>query len=420
MKAEHLEDGLTMRNATERDIPALLEHFKVVHGVVVVDQLRTMLERYPRFSWEDSFIIEDIESGKVVSCVILLQNSWVLNGIEFPSVEMEAVGTLESHRYRGLIRLLNERFDERAAQLQPVIMTIAGIPYFYRNFGYEFAARLGGGYPVNPSLMLKLKDGEEEPVTFELVDSGNFKEFLQFREKYLPSETWIRKIRPEDADYLIYETSSHDQEAFFFYLVKEKGKTVGVFFLARWEKRMDIVELYLDNHLHVDPVLRFALNRAQEWEGIPVRVAPPNQLGVREYVSARAQLTTMVIGRYAWYVKIPSISRFIETVSPLFPERLRSTEYHNFTGELTLTTYKEGFSITFEKGKFTGISVKEEREIGEYQLRIPMDSLTRLLMGYETLDELMNHEPDVQCAAPLRSLVRTLFPRLEAIVDPYY
>lgn len=297
MKPQDLGDGLTMRNACAEDIPALLEHFRVVHGEGVVDQLRAMLEHYPRFSWEDSFIIAKSQSGEVVSCALLVNNAWLLDGIQVPSVEMEAVGTLENYRHRGHTRLLNEEFERRVAQFHPVIQTVAGIPHFYRNFGYEYAAPLGGGYPVNPSLIPKLPDREKELVTFEMLDAKRFQEFLAYREKHLPRRTWIRKIRTDDAAYLIYEQTSIEQEAFFFYLIKERGKTVGVFYLARWENRLDIVELYLDDHQHADAVLRFAASRAQEWDGIPVRVTLPNQARIREYVNARTQVKD--VGRSA-------------------------------------------------------------------------------------------------------------------------
>jgi predicted N-acetyltransferase YhbS len=418
MKPQDLGDGLTMRNATAEDTHALLDHFRAVHGMGVVDQLRALLEHYPRFSWEDSFIIANSESGEVVSCVLLLQNAWLIDGIQVPSVEMEAVGTLEHYRYRGHTRLLNEEYERRANKLHPVIQTVAGIPHFYRNFGYEYAAPLGGGYQVNPSFIPKQHDSEKEPVTFEMVDTERFPEFLRFREKYVPRRTWTRKLRPEDATYLIYETTSHEQEAFYFYLVKEQGTPVGVFYLARWENRIDIVELYLDDHKHVDAVLGFAVSRAQEWNGIPVRVNLPNQAHVREYVRARTQVKE--INRYAWYIKIPSISRFIKTIGPLFSERLKDTEYRDFSGELTITTYKEGYSLSFERGMFNDIAEIEERNPGDYNLRIPIDSLTRLLMGYETLDELASHEPDVMCAPAQRPLVKALFPKLDAMVDPYY
>ena len=418
MKPEFLGDGLVMRNASRKDIPALLEHFKVVHGEGVVDQLRVLLERYPRFSWEDSFIVENPHSGEVVSCVILLQNAWALDGIEVPSVEMEAVGTLNSYRNRGHIRLLNERFEERATQHHPVIMAIAGIPNFYRNFGYEYAAYMEGGYTVNPNLIPKLPDGENEPVTFKMVTTRNFKQFLKYRELYLPWRTWIRKIQPENAAYLIYETTSPEQEAFYFYLVKEKEKTVGVFYLARWENKVDIVELYLDNHEHMDAVIRFALDRAQEWNEIPVRVSPPNQSRIREFASARTQAKETAA--YAWYVKIPSVPRFINTISPLFSDRVRNTEFQGFTGNLTIMNYREGFSLSFENGVFKGVREKGENDPKDYHLRIPTDSLTRLLMGYESLDELMTHEPDVQCVSFMRPFVRILFPKLQARIHPYY
>ena len=97
MKPEYLDDGLVMRNASKEDIPALLEHFRTVHGEGVVDQLRVLLEQYPRFSWEDSFIMENPNSGEVVSCVILLQNAWALDGRE----EREEEGTDEEAELRA-------------------------------------------------------------------------------------------------------------------------------------------------------------------------------------------------------------------------------------------------------------------------------------------------------------------------------
>ena len=418
MKPQDLGENLVMRNANKEDIPAILEHFRVVHGKYVLDELRAFLEHHPRFSWENSFIIANEESREVVSAIFLLENRWALDGIEISSVEMEAVGTIEAYRYRGHIRLLNDEYEKRVAQLQPVIQSIAGIPYFYRLFGYEYAADLGGGFPITPGFIPRLSEGQEEPVSIEQIDEKGFKEFLKYREKYLPNQTWYRPIQPEDAGYLMFETTSHDQEALFFYLVKEKGQTVGAFFLCRWEKRLDMVELYLDNYKHVDPVLRFAQGLAQGWDGIPVRVTPPHQAQVREYVSGRSQAKIKDI--YAWYVKIPSIPRFIETIGPLLSERMKNSEFQDYTGTLTLTTYKEGFTLSFQNGGFSGISEKSEKDPGDYQLKIPRHTLTRLLMGYETLDELASHEPDVGCAATMKPIVRVLFPKLKALVNPYY
>lgn len=418
MKPQNLSDGLVLRNATKKDLPAILEHFRIVHGLVIIDEMRALLEHNPRLSWEDTFIITTPESGEVVSCTILLQNAWTLDGIEVPTAEMEAVGTLESYRHRGHMRILNGEFERRVAELKPAIQVIAGIPNFYRNFGYEYAAHLGGGYFVAPDLIPRLKENEGEPVTFEQVDALSFPEFLRFREKYKPRRTWQRKIVPENAAYLLFEPTSIEQESFFFYLVKMKRKTVGVFFLAPWEGKLDILELYLDDHRHVDAVLRFATARAQEMNRLPVRVVPPNQARVREYVRALSRVQT--IWRYAWYVKIPFIPRFIEVIGPLFAERLKNTEFSRFTGDLTITNYKQGYTLSFDRGAFRAVGEKSAKNLNEYHLRMPGGALTRLLMGYETYDSLAGHEPDVMCSANMIPLVRALFPQLEAIVDPFW
>jgi len=423
MKPQEVSDGVVIRNASAEDIPALLEHFRIVHGPEVVDELRALLENYPRFSWDDSYIITHPNSGEVISCVILLQNAWTLGGIKFASVEMEAVGTLEQYRYQGHMRFLNDSFEKRAAELRPVIQAIAGIPNFYRNFGYEFAATMGGGYPIIPGVHPLHPEGEIESVTFEKVDDESFKEFLRFREAHLPSSirkrTWQRVIHPDDSAYLLFEPTSDEQEAFFFYLLKEQDKTVGIFYLSRWENKLDVVELYLHNCKYIDSILRFAQTKALEWGGLPVRVVPPNQAQVREYVQARLAFGTKTINRYAWYIKIPSIPRFIETIAPLFSDRLKQTEFHDFTGELKITDYKEGYTLTFNKGELKGIAKNEDKDPGKYNLRMPRGALTRLLMGYETFDSLASHEPDVMCSAEMKPIVRFLFPQLEANVDPF-
>lgn len=422
MRPQEISNGLILRNACAEDIPALLEHFRAVHGIGALDELRVMLEHYPRFTWEDSFVIVNPESGEIASCVILLQNSWTLEGIQFLTVEMEAVGTLEDYRYRGQIRLLNEAFENRVSEIQPAFQAIAGIPNFYRNFGYEFAANLGGGYSVAPASIPTLPEGEEEPVSFETVTSQNFNEFMQYRETHQArntwNRTWRRTLHPEDSAYLIFEPSSEEQESFYFYLLKEQNKIVGIFYLARWEKRIDVVELYLDNYRHLDAVLRFASKKSDEWSGIPFRVTPPNQAQVREYLRLRAQVKN--INRYAWYIKIPSIPRFIRIMGPLLSKRLNNTEFHEFTGELMITDYKRGYTLSFDSGEFKKITKATDKDPAMYHLRMPWGALTRLLMGYETFDSLASHEPDATCSSFMQPLVRLLFPQLEANVDPYY
>ncbi|NHI84082.1 MAG: GNAT family N-acetyltransferase [Candidatus Thorarchaeota archaeon] len=415
---KELEKNLILRNGKVKDLPAIIEHIRRVHGEEVIDLVRGMYEKNPRFEWKDVFLVEDKTSGEIAAHLILLKGSWTLDGIEFPSVQMEVVGTLDNYRGRGLIKKLNDEYEKRVKEISPTIMVIAGIPQFYKRFGYEFAAQLGGGIFVAPALIPKLSENEEERVSIKEVDIETFREFLEFREKRLPKSTWLQTLRVEDYEYHSMHVTDPAHEAMSFYLAKKRRKTVGCFFINRWESRIDVGELYLENHTLLVPILHYVNSKSKQWNGLPFRVIPPSQTQVEEFLYAITR--NSLAPRYAWYVKIPSLTRFFDNMGSILSERLLRTEWRGFTGELTFTNYKEGYGIMFGRGKFKALREIPDKKIESFDLRAPTPSLTRLLMGYETFDELSSHEPDVQCRFVMRPLVRALFPKLDAKVDPFY
>jgi predicted N-acetyltransferase YhbS len=418
MKPRTLEDGLVLRNARPEDVPAIVTHVRTVHGEEVVGGIKAMYESHPRMTWEDTFVVADDDSGAIVSSLVLLPGTWMLDGAPVPIVQMEAVGTLKEYRFRGLVNVLNTEFERRVKELQPALQVIAGIPYFYRNFGYEYASPLGGAYPILPGFIPKPPPEEEEQTKFVKVDSKTIGEYLSFRADHLPQGVWVKDIRPEDLDYYSFESSQPGTEAWYIYLVKAEEKTVGVFILSRWERRLDVIDLYLDTHLLLPTVLRFAQAEADRWAGLPLRIVPPNQPAVREYV--RLIAASELRHRYSWYVKIASLDRFFEAVSPVLSSRLEKSDYRDFTGDLKVTDYKRGFSLSFSEGKYAGMTSMSERDPGGYDLALSPGSLTRLLMGSETFDELESHEPDSRCRGSLLPIVRVLFPKVGATVDPFY
>ena len=418
MKPRVLEDGLVLRNATPEDVPAIITHVRTVHGEEVVGGIKAMYESHPRMSWEDTFVVADDDAGVIVSSLVLLPGTWRLDGVTVPVAQMEAVGTLKDYRHRGFINLLNQEFEKRIGEICPVIQVIAGIPHFYRNFGYDYAADLGGAYPVTPGMVPQLPKDEKEPVHIEAVDEKNLKEYLAYRNAHLPAGTWVKAIEPEDFQYYNFDVPDPKTEGWFFNIIRENDKVVGVFILSRWESRLDIVDFYLDTYSHADSVLRFALARSEGYAGQSVRVVPPNQEVLREFIQARTG--TAMRQRYAWYVKIPSVERFLKTIAPLVKTRLSASDYRDHEGELKVTDYRRGFAILIEKGSFAGIREVSERDPNAYDLRLSKSALTRLLMGYETIDELQTHEPDAICRATMLPLVRRMFPKIGATVDPFY
>jgi hypothetical protein len=56
-----------------------------------------------------------------------------------------------------------EEVHQWSAERGDMVQAITGIPYYYRQFGYEMGLELGGGRVGFEPLMPVLKEGEQEP-----------------------------------------------------------------------------------------------------------------------------------------------------------------------------------------------------------------------------------------------------------------
>src|ERR1041384_6111836 len=90
------------------------------------------------------------------------------------------VGTDDSYRNRGLIRALFEMVHERSEAEGDLVQGITGIPYFYRQFGYEFALDLEGGRRAPVSLIPKAKEGELEAFALRPATADDIPEITAF------------------------------------------------------------------------------------------------------------------------------------------------------------------------------------------------------------------------------------------------
>ncbi|MFW9921612.1 MAG: hypothetical protein ACFFED_18570, partial [Candidatus Thorarchaeota archaeon] len=329
-------------------------------------------------------------------------------------------GTREQYRHQGLVREINKAYDERAEEIKPVLQAVAGIPYFYRELDYEYAVPMESGFYIASSLIPNLPEGRNETISIRKTDSTSFPEWLDFRKNHLPRRTWLKGLGEEDFDYHSFDECKPRNEAFTFCLVEDSGEVVGVFYYM-WseEDYLEVGELYLLDCKYADGVLRHLKKLAASLGDVPFEIRPPNQPDLYEYLKARSR--SAPVGAYMWYVKIPSISRFLLTIKEHIHERLQHTEFDRYSGALTLTNYKEGFSLQFEDGHLVDIQSDSSKDYEEYyDLRLPKGPLTKLLMGCSTFDELKQYDPDVACKSVKRPLVRALFPKLKASIDPFY
>ena len=167
-----LGDGLILRRSPPADAEPLADFCGRIHSDDGPDKpdariaawTRDLLAKpHPTFHADDFTVIAEAATGRIVSTLNIIPQTWTYEGIPFGVGRPELVGTLPEYRNRGLVRIQFEEIHKWSAERGELVQAITGIPYYYRLFGYEMALDLSGrrfGYEVN---VPKLKDGETEP-----------------------------------------------------------------------------------------------------------------------------------------------------------------------------------------------------------------------------------------------------------------
>jgi len=147
-------NGLILRHATSTDVEDLVAFNAKIHSEAGPDKPDEkigawvhdlMTKPHPTTDINDFTIVEDTVSGKIVSSMNLIPQTWRYEGIEFEVGRPELVGTDPEYRKRGLVRAQFEVIHQWSAERGHKVQAITGIPYYYRQFGYEMGLALDGG-----------------------------------------------------------------------------------------------------------------------------------------------------------------------------------------------------------------------------------------------------------------------------------
>src|SRR5215216_5326473 len=100
---------------------------------------------HPTCDATDFTVIEDTTAGSIVSSTCLIGQKFSYEGEEFDAGLPELVGTHPDYRRRGLVREQFEVLHRLSGERGHLMQAIAGIPFYYRQFGYEMAVYMGEG-----------------------------------------------------------------------------------------------------------------------------------------------------------------------------------------------------------------------------------------------------------------------------------
>jgi len=355
---------------------------------------------HPTFSISDFTLVENINSGRIVSTVGLISQSWSYAGIQFKVGRPELVGTDPDYREKGLVRAQFEVIHQWSAERNEMVQGITGIPYYYRLFGYEMAMELGGGRvgykPLIPKLEAddepyRLRSAEDSDIPF-LVDLNT-----QTNQRYL-----VSCVRDENL--WQYELSGRNLQNVNYSMVKiiESHTEGAVGYVVhppyRWGAMMPLTSYEIKPGLSwasVTPtVIRYLQAVGEEY---PTEDGKEMNFGAFGFWLGSEHPVYHVIpdklprirAPYAWYLRVPDLPLFIRHIAAELEARLETSPMVGHTGELKLSFYESGLSLVFEAGCLVGTdkwNPLPDRHSGD--ACFPKLTFLQLVFGYRSLGEL--------------------------------
>jgi len=138
---------------TDEDIERISDFNKEIHrGEDLAGLVRSLIMNHPYGKRHYWLFIEQPRTKKIISSLALIP--WKINfdGEIIRAAELGFVGTLPEFRRQGMTKILMCHFNELVEREQFAFSFLQGIPYFYRQFGYEYAL------PLEPHINLSLKE----------------------------------------------------------------------------------------------------------------------------------------------------------------------------------------------------------------------------------------------------------------------
>ncbi len=421
--------GLILRRSSSEDADALSAFCGEIHSEVpgqsdeiVAAWTRDLLTRpHPRFHHDDFTVIEEAATGRIVSTLNLISQTWTYEGIPFEVGRPELVGTLPEYRNRGLIRLQFEEIHRWSAERNELVQAITGIPFYYRLFGYEMAVDLDGsrsGFELN---IPRLGPGDAEPCSFRPATQADVP-FITGVYQHGCERYPIACVRDEEIWRWELQGRSEIVAQVTTIIQRPDREPLGVLRHLPHLGRHGITAMSYElkpgaSWLEITPaVMRFLWNTGQDYARLEGKPCTAFNFSLGEfhpvYEVFRERLP-QIQQSYAWYVRVSDLPAFLKHIRPALERRLAASYACNYSGAVHVSFYRSGLRLVFVQGRLAAIDpwMPGPREL-EGDIAFPGLTFLQLLFGYRSLDELRNAFPDCWWRSnEIRALMDALFPK---------
>jgi len=429
----NLDDNLILRWATPADNTQLVDlAFQVLdEGDEAYPFVKIFVQdwvdgKFPILRYEDMTVVENTDSGKIVSSMCLFSERWRYGNTTIKVGRPELIMTHSDYRRRGLINKQFEVIHALSKQRGEVMQVITGIPSFYRHFGYELSLELGGGYRVYPPSFPKLSPDLENEFSLRKPISKAECDFVRDLHQ-ANTHSMLFSVDVDEATWAqeINGYSDGSDGKFEWLIIEDKnGQPLGYIHHDHifWRPVMDINFLALKpgiGYLNLLPHLLHGLweiaqrkfsddpftHPAEETHGLYLHLGREHPI-----YDAIGRDLMLKASPYAWFVRIPDEVAYMGAIKPQLEKHLSESVGAGYNGELKLNFYQRGAILKFKSG---AIEIKpwQPNDGTDGDAHFPANSFWSLLCGQRTAAQLADEIADCWMSHPTRTLLDCLFPQ---------
>jgi len=380
--------------------------------------------RHPTFKPSDFTLVEETKTGKIVSSLCLIPQTWSYQGIPFKCGQIELVGTEPAYRHRGLIRKQFEVMHAMSAARGELLQAIRGINWFYRQFCYEKALNAGGTRLLYQRDLPIPKEGEGNAYRLREAQASDYA-FIQKVYEHASRRYLFDVVRSQKLWDYEFSGRSKDSKLRREWLIIEQteGERLGYVqyrpdipnYITQIELKEGVGYLNLASSL-LHGIWTHAAQRQSDGKIEDLKLV----LG-REHPAYSLLPENPISKPYVydnWYVRIPDLVAFLLHIRVALESNLVGTVAEGYSGTLTVSSYQNAIELTFEQGQITDTSWMHEKYVwGENYANFPDLTFWQLVCGRRRFRELAEAFPDECCGMTEAGvLLDCLFPKFTGIV----
>ncbi len=424
---ERIGENLLLRQGTLADADALAAFNVGIHSDDPAlpedwlgDWTRDLLSgRHPTTSASDFTVVEEVSSGKLVSSAVLIPQVWSFAGVPLGVGRIELVGTDEAYRRQGLVRRQMNALHVLSTERGHLMQAITGIPWYYRQFGYEMAINLGGGREFFWSRAGNARAVAPEPYEMRPATAADIPSLNELYSAHCASSLLVMPRSEAMWRWELEEANRETDAARHAHIISTAdGRAVAYVEFRHWGAAFGVRELGVRPGYSWREVALFVTRELQRQATALSAEGKKSISHIRFVLGERHPVYTALGDQlerprrpYAWYIRVPDLPAILRAIAPVLEERIATGVVAGHTGELQLNFYTNTLRLRFENGRLAEVGHFDPANSEDGDALFPNLTFLQLLFGHRSLEQLDAAYPDCYANNPgARVLLDTLFP----------